>query len=64
MEKLQREFFYAPRPHALGYEDGAHWYLGDTHVRAFHMPGHTAGHSVLLADERVLVDEQGVYRAR
>ncbi|MFS2106659.1 MBL fold metallo-hydrolase [Ralstonia sp. Ralssp135] len=50
LEKLQREFFYAPRPDALGYEDGARWDLGDTHVRAFHMPGHTAGHTVLLVE--------------
>lgn len=50
LEKLQREFFYAPRPDALGYEDGAQWDLGNTQVRAFHMPGHTAGHTVLLVE--------------
>ena len=50
LEKFQREFFYAPRPDAQGYEDGASWDLGQTQVRAFHFPGHTAGHSVLLVE--------------
>jgi len=48
--KLEREFFYAPRPDAVGYEDGAVWELGGTRVRAFHMPGHTAGHCVLVVE--------------
>lgn len=50
LAKLQREFFYAPRPDAVGYVDGAVWELGRARVRAFHMPGHTAGHTVLLAE--------------
>ena len=43
-------FFYAPRPDAIGYADGAVWDLGGSRVRAFHMPGHTAGHCVLLVE--------------
>jgi glyoxylase-like metal-dependent hydrolase (beta-lactamase superfamily II) len=50
LAKLQRDFFYAPRPDAAGYSDGATWELGRVRVRAFHMPGHTAGHSVLLIE--------------
>src|SRR5215207_9822682 len=50
LAKLQREFFYAPRPDAIGYTDGAIWDLGGSRVRAFHAPGHTAGHSVLLVE--------------
>jgi len=52
--KIEAEFHYAPRPDAIGYADGAVWELGGVRVRAFHMPGHTAGHSVLL------VEPQGV----
>ncbi|MBP0619843.1 MBL fold metallo-hydrolase [Cupriavidus consociatus] len=48
--KLQRNFFYAPRPDAQGYVDGASWDLGQSRIRAFHMPGHTAGHSVLFVE--------------
>lgn len=48
--KLESEFFYAPRPDARGYEDGAVWGLGQSQIRAIHMPGHTAGHSVLLIE--------------
>ena len=48
--KLEREFFYAPRPDAVGYVDGAVWDVGGARIRAFHMPGHTAGHNVLLAE--------------
>lgn len=47
---FQRDFFYAPRPDAVGYGDGASWDLGGARVTAFHMPGHTAGHSVLLVE--------------
>ncbi|WP_433706118.1 MBL fold metallo-hydrolase [Paraburkholderia sacchari] len=47
---LQRDFFYAPRPDALGYVDGACWDLGQSRIRAFHLPGHTAGHCVLLVE--------------
>ncbi|WP_395322556.1 MBL fold metallo-hydrolase [Variovorax sp. UC74_104] len=50
LAKFQRDFFYAPRPDATGYVDGASWDLGRTGVRAFHMPGHTAGHTVLLVE--------------
>jgi glyoxylase-like metal-dependent hydrolase (beta-lactamase superfamily II) len=52
--KIERDFDYAPRPDALGYADGAVWELGGTRVRALHLPGHTAGHCVLL------VEPQGV----
>lgn len=48
--KLETEFFYQPRPDAQGYEDGAVWELGQSRIRAIHMPGHTAGHSVLLVE--------------
>lgn len=48
--KLESEFFYAPRPEARGYEDGAVWELGQSQIRAIHMPGHTTGHSVLLIE--------------
>lgn len=47
---FQSKFFYAPRPDAQGYEDGATWELGGSRIRAFHMPGHTAGHTVLLIE--------------
>jgi len=52
--KIEKEFFYAPRPDAVGYADGATWDLGGACVRALHMPGHTSGHTVLL------VEPQGV----
>ena len=48
--RFQRDFFYAPRPDAIGYSDGAVWELGQSRVRAFHAPGHTAGHCVLLVE--------------
>ncbi len=50
LEKFRRTFSYVPRPDAIGYTDGAAWDLGKSHVRAFHMPGHTAGHCVLLVE--------------
>ena len=50
LAKYQRELFYAPRPDAQAYRDGASWDLGQVHVRAIHMPGHTAGHCVLLIE--------------
>lgn len=50
LANLQRGFSYAPRPDALGYADGACWELGQSQVRAFHMPGHTAGHTVLVVE--------------
>lgn len=48
--KFKRDFFYAPRPDAMGYKDGASWDLGGVRVQAIHMPGHTAGHCVLLME--------------
>ncbi|MCO5397421.1 MBL fold metallo-hydrolase [Ralstonia soli] len=50
LANIERDFFYAPRPDAQGYADGASWDLGQSHVRAFHMPGHTAGHTVLVVE--------------
>ncbi|MBX3614127.1 MAG: MBL fold metallo-hydrolase [Burkholderiaceae bacterium] len=50
LAKIRREFFYAPRPDATGYRDGATWELGGSRVRAIHMPGHTSGHCVLLVE--------------
>jgi glyoxylase-like metal-dependent hydrolase (beta-lactamase superfamily II) len=47
---IQRNFFYAPRPDAVAYRDGMVWDLGGSRVRAIHMPGHTAGHCVLLVE--------------
>ncbi len=47
---FQRDLFYAPRSDAQGYADGACWDLGQLRVRAFHAPGHTAGHCVLLVE--------------
>ena len=47
---IERQFHYAPRPDAIGYADGAVWDLGGVRVRAVHMPGHTAGHCVLLVE--------------
>lgn len=55
LDKFQREFFYAPRPDAQGYQDGMSWDLGRSKIRAFHMPGHTAGHSVLLVEPEGLL---------
>jgi len=51
LAKIQAEFDYAPRPDAIAYPDGASWSLGGATVRAVHMPGHTAGHCVLLVEE-------------
>jgi glyoxylase-like metal-dependent hydrolase (beta-lactamase superfamily II) len=48
--KIERDFWYAPRPDAIGYRDGATWDLGGLTVRAIHMPGHTAGHCVLMVE--------------
>lgn len=48
---LERDFSYAPRPDATGYADGATWDLGGgVRIRAHHMPGHTAGHCVLVVE--------------
>lgn len=51
LKAFQKDFFYAPRPDARAYDDGALWDLGQARVRAFHMPGHTAGHTVLLEEQ-------------
>ena len=54
--KLQKQFMlgefnFVVRPDAIGYEDNAVWDLGGgVKVRAIHMPGHTAGHCVLLVE--------------
>lgn len=48
--KIERDFHYVPRPDARGYVDGAVWELGTCRVRAVHLPGHTAGHCVLLVE--------------
>jgi len=48
---IESDFHYRPRPDAEGYEDGATWDLGGgVRVRAQHMPGHTAGHCVLVVE--------------
>jgi glyoxylase-like metal-dependent hydrolase (beta-lactamase superfamily II) len=49
--RIRRDFHYAPRPDAKPYRDGQGWDLGGgVTVRAFHMPGHTSGHCVLLVE--------------
>jgi len=49
--KIEREFHYVPRPDAQPYRDGASWDLGGgVTVRAFHTPGHTRGHCVLVVE--------------
>ncbi|MFZ2649406.1 MAG: MBL fold metallo-hydrolase [Burkholderiaceae bacterium] len=48
--KIEAEFSYVARPDAIAYADGAVWELGGVRVRAVHMPGHTAGHNVLLVE--------------
>lgn len=50
LAKFQQQFSYAPRPDAIGYVDGAAWELGRSRVQAWHMPGHTAGHTVLVVE--------------
>lgn len=48
--KIVKEFHYTPRPDAVGYADGQEWDLGGVRLRAWHMPGHTAGHTVLVVE--------------
>ncbi|HPU50974.1 MAG TPA: MBL fold metallo-hydrolase [Burkholderiaceae bacterium] len=48
--KIERDYHYQERPDAIGYVDGAVWDVGGSRVRAIHMPGHTAGHTVLLVE--------------
>jgi glyoxylase-like metal-dependent hydrolase (beta-lactamase superfamily II) len=53
--KIEDQFHYLPRPDATGYADGACWDLGGgATIRAHHMPGHTAGHCVLLVEREGL----------
>lgn len=47
---IERDFNYIERPDAEAYAGGASWDLGGTKVSAYHMPGHTAGHCVLLVE--------------
>lgn len=48
---IEKSFHYAPRPDAEPYADRASWDLGGgVRVTAFHMPGHTSGHCVLLVE--------------
>ena len=47
---IAKKFHYAPRPDAIGYDDGAVFELGGSRIRAIHMPGHTRGHCVLLVE--------------
>ncbi len=49
-KKIEADFHYLPRPDAAGYDDGTVWDLGGVRVHAVHMPGHTAGHCVLLVE--------------
>lgn len=48
--RIEEQFHYRPSPAALAYTDGRLWDLGGVQVRAVHMPGHTAGHCVLLVE--------------
>jgi glyoxylase-like metal-dependent hydrolase (beta-lactamase superfamily II) len=48
--KIEKQFDYRPRPDAIAYRDGTTWDLGGVRVRAVHMPGHTAGHCVLMVE--------------
>lgn len=49
--KIEEQFHYQPRPDATGYASDAVWDLGGgVRIRAHHMPGHTAGHCVLVVE--------------
>lgn len=39
------EFFFQPRPDAVGFADGHVFDLGGASIEAVHLPGHTRGHS-------------------
>lgn len=48
---IEKDFHYVPRPDAQAYKSGACWDLGGgVRVTAFHMPGHTSGHCVLVVE--------------
>lgn len=48
---MLEKFSFVLRPDAIGFEDNAVWDLGGgVTIRALHMPGHTAGHCVLLVE--------------
>jgi glyoxylase-like metal-dependent hydrolase (beta-lactamase superfamily II) len=49
-EKVAQVFRCVDRPDAIAYADRAHWDLGRVRVEAIHMPGHTAGHCVLMIE--------------
>ena len=50
-DRMVRDFFYQPRPDAIGYQHGRVWELGGgVQVRAHHLPGHTSGHCALLVE--------------
>jgi len=49
-DKIEREFFFQPRPDTRAYDHGHEWDLGGVTVRSIHMPGHTRGHSVLMVE--------------
>jgi len=44
-KQVVEEFNYTPRPDAEGFGDGHVWDLGQAHIEAVHLPGHTRGHS-------------------
>jgi glyoxylase-like metal-dependent hydrolase (beta-lactamase superfamily II) len=53
--KIEADFHYRPRPDATAYADGQTWRLGGgVNIRAQHLPGHTAGHCVLVVDSEGL----------
>lgn len=44
------EFLWQPCPDAIPYRNGSRWDLGGVSIEAVHMPGHTAGHCVLMIE--------------
>jgi glyoxylase-like metal-dependent hydrolase (beta-lactamase superfamily II) len=50
-EAVLRDFYYAPRPDAVAFADGAVFDLGGgVRVSVVHTPGHTRGHSCLFVE--------------
>lgn len=47
---VREQFHYVARPDAEPYDDDAVFDLGETRIRAIHLPGHTRGHSALLIE--------------